>query len=210
MLDDHELLLLRTDGHDQAASGCELRGEGLGHGRRGRGHHDGVERRHGFKSEGAIGVLHLDVGRAKLAQALARLSEQPGEALHRIHLAHEARKNRRLVAAAGPDFQRASERTACAREFEHAGNGEWRGNGLTEPDGQREILVGARLERFVDEDVPRHFCHGREHDLVADALLPEAFDHPQPRALRRHADTAQTGIEHHGGQAPSHPRRVSS
>ena len=55
-------------------------------------------------------------------------------------------------------------------------------------DRQRAVVVGADGERLVDEDVARHRGHRRQHDLVADALLAQALDHPRAGARRRHAD----------------------
>ena len=58
-------------------------------------------------------------------------------------------------------------------------------------DGQRGVFVGARRQRFVDEDVPRHVADAIEHREVGDALLLQALHQPVARARGRHADARE-------------------
>ena len=75
------------------------------------------------------------------------------------------------------------------------------GNGLAETERQRVVLVGAGGERLVDEDVAGNLAHGRQHHFVADALVAQALDHAQARALRGHADAADACCSWFGRRA---------
>ncbi len=54
-------------------------------------------------------------------------------------------------------------------------------------DRQRGVLIGARGQRFVDEQVPRYHPHRVEHALVADAHLAQAINQAVAHPLRGHA-----------------------
>src|SRR5207244_2498721 len=112
------------------------------------------------------------------------------DALDRVHLGKEVREHRRLVAAAGADFQRFTWAFISQDELDHASDHERMRDGLAEADRQRVVLVGAAGERLLDEEVPRHAAERGEHALVADALRAPARDHARAGGLRRHAETA--------------------
>jgi hypothetical protein len=65
------------------------------------------------------------------------------------------------------------------------------------PMGSGHVLVGARGDAFVDEDVARDLGHRAEHALVHDALAAQQLDHAHARALGGHADAvARRSLAH--------------
>ncbi len=62
-------------------------------------------------------------------------------------------------------------------------------------DRQRGVLVGARCQRFVHEQVTRHGADGVEHALVDDAGFAQAVDQTVAHALRGHADAHRFGLQ---------------
>ncbi len=76
-------------------------------------------------------------------------------------------------------------------------------------DGQRGVFVGARRQRFVDEDVPRHIADAIEHREIGDALLLQALHQPVARARGRHADARECDCSF-TRQVPNQLRNPSS
>jgi hypothetical protein len=97
------------------------------------------------------------------------------------------RQHRRLIAAAGTDFESSSRGFVLEKRFDHPGHHVRLRDRLPKPDRQRRVLVGAAGEGLLDEEVARHRRHGGEHALVAHSLIAQPLDHAPARALGSHA-----------------------
>jgi hypothetical protein len=63
--------------------------------------------------------------------------------------------------------------TTLEQGFGHARNYVRLRNGLTKPDWQRGVFVGAATECLVHKDVTRHISNTIQHRQVCDALITE-------------------------------------
>lgn len=140
-------------------------------------------------------MARLDVRRADLAQPHPRLAQQPVDALDRIHLRYQRREHRGLVAGAGADLEHASRRAVLDQRLGHARDDVRLGDGLARPDRKRGVLVGARLEALVDEQVPGHPAHHVEHARITDALGAQSLDQAVADALPGHPEAARIAVD---------------
>src|SRR5215471_8756726 len=118
----------------------------------------------------------------------ARRGRGDDDAVDRVDVLRESSEQGGLVAAPGSDLENVRERLRPPHRLEHARHHEWLRDGLLETDRQRGVFVGAAREPLVDEDVPRHRSHRRQHRLVAYSVLSQTRDHTVARPLRRHPD----------------------
>src|SRR5258708_2813665 len=182
-----------------SATGCELLEQRLGHARRRGRYHDRMKRRRRLEPRVAVAMRKAQVGKAQADEIAARALEQRLDALDRVHLGKNVREHRRLVTAAGTDFERLAG-VFAQHELDHPSDHERVRDRLPEADRQRVVLVGAARERLLDEEVARHGAERGEHALVGDALGAQARDHARARALRGHADACA------GAQRSNHSR----
>src|SRR3989338_3827802 len=171
----------------------------------GSGHDDAVKRRSPGQPDTAISMTRADIAQFHVAQLPSGAFIKRLDALHGIDLFRYLRQHRRLVAAAGADFQHAAKRLAGAQHFDHARHDVGPGNGLVEIDRQRHVIVSGASQRPLGQTGGRAFEHRRQHRLVLDTLLAQPLDHARTGALRSHANAAKPRIH-----CPSQPRTASS
>src|ERR1051326_8318899 len=116
-----------------------------------------------------------DVVQLERLEARLRLGEQRLVPLDRVDHAAEQREHRCLVAGAGADLQHAMSRLDL-QLLRGIGHDVRLADGLAAGDGQRAVVIGAYLERLVDELLAWRSLDGAEHPLVGDALPPERHD----------------------------------
>ncbi len=169
-------------------------------------------------ADAAVVVLAAHI-HAQMPEALARLPQQVADALDGVDLQPQRRQDRALVAGAGAHFEHLG-RGNLQHRFGHARHHPGLGDGLAMADWQRGVFVGARGQRFIDEQMPRHGAHCIERGLVLDAGLAQALDQAVAHALRGHADPDRFRLQaqprRHAGPSsaavspPTQPATVSS
>src|SRR5207249_9543177 len=98
-----QLLVTRPDRDDQAPSWLQLREELVRHLARRGGDQDGVERSRLGPSTGPVADADGDVRAAGLLEPGARGLGKLGPGFDGVHVPHQTRQDRRLVARAGPN-----------------------------------------------------------------------------------------------------------
>ena len=141
-----------------------------------RGHHDGLVGRMLRPAPGAVADARLDVGIAEPAQALGRRPGQLGHHLDAIDPGRQLRQDRRLIAAAGADFEHPVVRTR-RRHVGHDRHDVRLGDRLAMADRLRPVGVGALSvgfgsAGFGNEEMSRDLLHGG-HDPAIEAVLAE-------------------------------------
>ena len=131
------------------------------------------------------------------------------DALDGVDLPDERREHRGLVSAARANLEHLADLAPAFDEhLGHACDDVRLGNRLAESDGQRRVFVGARRQRFVDEDVAGNVADAIEDREIVDALLSQTLDQPVARARGSHADAGGAAFVHAPG--PNQLRNPSS
>ena len=140
---DEHLVVLGTDGEDGDAALFELVHEkGLGHLGRAGGDEDAVEGGGLFPTEGAVGVVEVDVAAAEVHEAFPGGVEQGFDALDGVDFGGELGEDGGLVTASGADLEHA----VFGVQIEpggHEGDDVGLADGLAVTDGGGAVAVGA-------------------------------------------------------------------
>ena len=170
--------------------------------RRGRRHHDPVERRLFGPAQTAVPMPRDDIVDLQVLQPRLGLVQQAAIPLDRIDIARQPAQHRGLVAAARADLQHPVPRLYIQR-LGHQADDIGLADRLGAVDRQGLVLPGLVEEFLVHEDRPVDRFDRRQHTRVHHPLLAKAQDQP-PGTLVVQLHTASTVF---GGAPPSTPLR---
>ena len=162
------LLTGLADRDDHAAAIPELVDQRLRNVIRGAGDDDRVEGRGFQPALVAIAVPYPDVAVAESGEIARRLPGQRFNDLDAVHLAHQARQDRRLIARSGTDLKHPIARLRL-QFLGHEGDDVGLRNRLSMADRQRAVVIGVGPELGRNEFMSRHRGHRLEDCRVGDA-----------------------------------------
>src|SRR5207247_1669337 len=125
----------------------------------------------------ALARPHLSTNLLDQGEDLVRgVSDRHHHPPARAHAARQLGEHGRLVAGAGADLERLLT-PGELEELRHERDDVGLGDGLFLADRERVVAVRAPAERFLHEEVARHFTHRAEHAHVGDPAALELLLH---------------------------------